>query len=139
MPFREKSAWISLIAYGVVFGGYFVTVARVWDERWAQGESLGLMAGAVVALIILAIALNVVLALFNPREASARADEREVMIELKAERLSSFTLSAGVVCLIGTLLLGWNPFLVANLLLGAMVIAEVVKAIAQIVYFRRGA
>ena len=63
----------------------------------------------------MAILLNVVLALFSPREASARADEREVMIELKAERISSFTLSAGAVCLIGTLLLGWNPFLVANL------------------------
>src|SRR5262249_20911626 len=138
MPFKEKSAWISLVTYAVVFGGYFLTVARVWDDDWAQGQSLGLMIGAVVALVILAIIFNVALALFNPREANARADEREVMISLKAERLASYTLSAGVVCLIGALLIGWNPFLVANLLLGAMVIAELVKAISQIVFFRRG-
>jgi hypothetical protein len=41
--------------------------------------------------------------------------------------------------LIGALLLGWNGYLVANLLLAAMVIAELVKAGAQIAYFRAGA
>lgn len=139
MSFREKSAWISLVTYAVVFGGYFFTLWRAWDERWGQGLSIGLMVGAVVSLIIVAVALNVVLALFNLKEANARADERETLIDLKAERIASYTLSAGVICLIGALVVGLNPFLVANLLLGAMVIAEVVKAVSQIVFFRRGA
>jgi hypothetical protein len=139
MAFREKTAWVSLATYAIVFGGYFVTVWQAWDESWDRGQSLGLMIGAIIALVILAIIFNTALALFFPREADARADEREVMIDLKAERIASHTLSALLVCVTGTLIIGWNPYLVANLLMGAMVIAEVVKDIAQIVYFRRGA
>jgi hypothetical protein len=97
------------------------------------------MVGAVVALIIVAIVLNTAIALFTPKEATAPADERETMIDLKAERIASYTLSIGVLCLIGALLMGWNAYLVANLLLASMVISELVKAVAQIAYFRRGA
>jgi hypothetical protein len=139
MSFREKSAWVSLITYGLVFGGYFLTLSRAWDESYAQGLSIGLMVGAVVALIIVAIVLNTAIALFTPKEATAPADERETMIDLKAERIASYTLSIGVLCLIGALLMGWNAYLVANLLLASMVISELVKAVAQIAYFRRGA
>ena len=139
MSFREKSAWVALITYALVFGAYFFALWRGWDERWAQGLSIGLMIGAVTTLIIVAVVLNTAIALFNRREANARADEREALIDLKAERIGSHTLSAGVICMIGALLIGWNAFLVANLLLAAMVIAELVKAIAQIVSFRLGA
>lgn len=139
MSFREKSAWASLLIYGVVFGGYFFTLWRAWDDSYGQGLSIGLMIGAVVALILVAIVLNIVLALFHPKGANAPADERETLIDLKAERISSYVQSTGVVCLIGALLMGWNAFLVANLLLASLVIAELVKAIAQIAYFRRGA
>ena len=138
MSFREKSAWVSLITYALVFGSYFLTIWRVWDEHWDRGQSLGLMIGAIVALVILAVIFNTALALFFPREANARADEREVLIELKSERIASYTLTALLVCLIGTLMVGWNPFLVANLMMGAMVIAEVIKDIAQIAYYRVG-
>jgi len=136
MSFREKSAWVSLITYGVVFGGYFFTLWQAWDESYAQGLSIGLMVGAVVALIIVAIVLNTVIALFHPRTANAPADERETAIDLKAERIASYTLSIGVIFLIGALLIGWNAFLVANLLLASMVVSELVKALAQIAYFR---
>jgi len=138
MSFREKSAWIAFVAYGVVFGGYFFTLWRGWDERYAQGLSIGLMIGAVVMLVIIATSLTIVAALLTPKAANAPADERERLIELKAERIASYTLSVGLVCLIGALLMGWNGILVANLLLAAMVIAEIVKALAQIAYFRAG-
>lgn len=136
MSFREKSAWIALITYAVVFGGYFFTLWQAWDESYAQGLSIGLLIGAVVMLIIVAVVLNTVLALFSPKQANAPADERETMIDLKAERVASYTLSIGVLCLIGALLVGWNAFLVANLLLASMVISELVKALTQIAYFR---
>jgi hypothetical protein len=139
MSFREKSAWIALLTYGAVFGGYFVLLWQAWDESYGQGLSVGLMFAAVVALVVVAAALNIVVALFSPKEANAPADERETLIDLKAERISSYVQSTGVVCLIGALLLGWNAFLVANLLLASMVISELVKAAAQIAYFRAGA
>jgi hypothetical protein len=47
------------------------------------------MFAAVVALVVVAAALNIVVALFSPKEAHAPADERETLIDLKAERISS--------------------------------------------------
>lgn len=139
MAFREKLAWISLFAYGLVFGGYFLNLAQAWDTRWAQGLSIGLMAAAVVALVVLSAALSVSAALITPKQANAPADEREQLMKLKAERIASYTLSTGVVVLIGALLMGWSGLLVANLLLAAMVISELVKALALIIAYRRGA
>jgi hypothetical protein len=139
MSFREKSAWISLIAHGVVFGGYFLLLSSRWDEQSAQPHSIGLLAAAVVLFVVLAAALAIIVAILDPKEAAAPADEREQLISLKAERLASYTLSTGVVLLIGLLLLGWGSFLVANLLLAAMVAAELVKVSAQLLAFRRGA
>lgn len=138
MSYREKSAYISLATHAAVFGTYFFMLWRAWDDRIGQGLSIGLLAAAVIALIVIAATLAIVAALLSPKEANASSDERERMIDLKAERIASYTLSTGVVCLIGALLIGWNSFLVANLLLAAMVISELVKAIAQIVYFRAG-
>jgi predicted RND superfamily exporter protein len=139
MSFREKSAWIALVTYGLVFGVYFFLLSQAWDDRYGQGLSIGLLVAAVVGLVVIAAALTIVAAVLNPKEANAPADERETLIDLKAERIASYTLSTGVVLLIGALLLGWNGYLVANLLLAAMVIAELVKAGAQIAYFRAGA
>ncbi len=139
MSFREKSAWIALLTYSVVFGAYFLLLWQAWDETYARGLTIGLTIGAVVVLVIVAVALNVTLALLSPKEANAPADERETMIDLKAERISSYVQSVGVVCLIGTLLAGWDAILVAVLLQASLVISELVKAGAQIAYFRRGA
>lgn len=139
MSFREKSAWIALAAYGVVFGAYFLVLWRSWDDAYGQGLSIGLMVAAVLALIAITTTLTILAALTAPKDANAPADEREQLIDLKAERIASYTLSTGVVLLIGALLLGWNGFLVANLLLASMVMAELAKALAQIIAFRRGA
>ena len=139
MSFREKTAWIELITYGVVFGGYFFTLWQAWDELYARGLVIGLTVGAIVVLVIMAVTLTAVVALFTPKEANAPADERETLIDLKAERIASYALSTGVVCLIGGLLAGMNGILIAVLLQASLVIAELVKVIAQIAYFRLGA
>lgn len=140
MSFREKSAWISFLTYAAVFGPYFFFVWQAWslDEALGRGLVIPLLIGAVIALVVVAVVLNVTLALFSPKEATAPADERETMIDLKAERIASYVLSVGVVCLIGALLADVNATLVAVLLQAGLVIAELVKASAQIIYFRRG-
>ena len=138
MPFREKMAWITIAAHAVVFGSYFWVLARAWDEHLGFGTSLGLMIGAVIWLIILMVASTIVVALVSPKQANAPADERERLIGLKAQRIAAYVLCALVVCLIGALASGWNGLLAANLLLGAMVISELTKAGAQIVYYRAG-
>ncbi len=136
MPFREKIAWISGIAVLVVFGGYFWVLAQVWDFTGGGVASIGLLVAAIIALVVLMSGSSILVALLSPREANAPADEREQLIELRAERVASYVLSTCVVCLIGALLLNWSGYLVANLLLAAMVLAELTKAAAQIIAYR---
>lgn len=136
MAFKEKSAWISLAAHGLIYGAYFAALAQAWDTPGREPFGAPMLFGAIVAFVVLMIALTSVAAIMAPKDATAPADEREQLIALKAERVGAYTLATAVVLLIGALLLDWNSFLVANLLLAAMVIAELAKAGAQIVYFR---
>lgn len=138
MPFREKIAWITAGSLLIVFGGYFWTLAQSWDATRGF-VSIPLMIGAVVLLTIFMAGYSIAAAIGSPREANAPADEREKLIDLKAERIASYVVSICVLCLIGALLIGWNGLLVANLLLASMVISELTKAVAQIVSYRTGA
>jgi hypothetical protein len=139
MSFREKSAWVSLIIHIVIFGGYFWSLADAWDHPGRGPLGVGLLIGAVILLILNSIAINSAIALASPKEATAPADERERLISLHAERIASYVLAGNVVLLIGALLADWDGFLVANLLLAALVVSEITKAAAQIAYFRTGA
>jgi hypothetical protein len=136
MSFREKSAWIAFLAYGGVFGAYFVVLWQAWDPAYGQGLSIGLLVSAMFAFVIIVTALTIVAALINPKAANAPADERERLIDLKSERAASYTLSTGVLLTMAGLLLGFNGFLIANVLLAGLVAAELVKAGWQIVSFR---
>lgn len=136
MSFREKSAWIALLAYGGVFGAYFAALWQVWDPALAQPISIGLLVTAMVGFVVIVTALTIVAALLNPKDANAPADEREKLIDLKAERAASYTLSTGVLLSMAGLLMGFNGFLIANELLASLVASELVKAGWQIVSFR---
>lgn len=138
MSFREKSAWIALLAYGGAFGAYFVALWRAWDPAYAQPLSIGLLVAAMVGFVIIVVALTIIAALMNPKAANAPADERERLIDLKAERAASYTLSAGVLLSMTGLLMGFDGFLIANVLLASLVAAELVKAGWQIASFRMG-
>lgn len=136
MPFREKSAWLSIAAHVLVYGGYFLSLARIWDEPARSEVGVAMLGGAVTTLIAIWVALAIAQSALSSKDAEKPADERERLIDLKADRISSFALSIAIICLIFALIGGWNSFLVANLLLAALVVSELVKASAQIFYFR---
>ena len=139
MSFREKIAWASLIAHVVVFGAYFLAFAPDWSARAASDDhGLGQMLGALVLLVLLSIALAIAAAVSAPKDVMTRYDEREKFIRLRAANIAAAVVTAGVICVIGVLLMGWNAVLCANLLLAVLVVGEIVKAAAQIFQFRRG-
>jgi uncharacterized membrane protein YidH (DUF202 family) len=139
MSFREKSAWIALLAYAVVSGAYVLTLWRGGDASFGRSYTLGPVMFALVMMAIISGALTTIIALLNPKEANEPADERERLIDLKSERIASYTLSVCVVCLIGALVIGWDGVLVANLLLAALAVSGLAKTVAQIAHFRAGA
>ena len=156
MPYREKTAWISLLSTLVVWGAYFLKVsADVLAGRTGGDLHLGAFIGSVVLLIAVQVVLQVAIALRAPREAAEPADERERLFELKAAKVG-YVLLGSLVMIIALCapLLGlvapalWREasspavalgLLFGNALLLAAVIAEVASSAVQIVHYRRDA
>jgi hypothetical protein len=137
MSFREKSAWISLLAYLAIYGFYFANVGMAL----ARGEGdhfLGLLGKSVVLFVLVTVVLTIIAAVGAPKEAQAPQDEREKLIRLKANGASGYVLATGVVITIGALFFDAKNFLVINMLFFALVAFEVFKIAAQIVLTRRG-
>ncbi len=139
MPFREKSAWISLVTTLAVYAYYFW---RVMDAR-AQGQAecaelFGLLVGCIVILIVWQVILHIIAAIWSPRDALARQDEREKLITLKATHIAFYVVVTGVLIAACGLMIGADGFIMANLLLFALVVGEIAKYASQIVYFRKG-
>jgi hypothetical protein len=136
MPFREKSAWISLLSISVIYGVYFWSVVHAGPHA---GFHFGSLLATVIALIVVQIVMHVVVAIAAPKEAKAPRDERETLIELKATRIAYSGLATAVACacLFGAL----DPPMVfnTNALLFILVTAELMRTSCQIILFRRGA
>jgi hypothetical protein len=142
MPFREKTAWISLVTMLAVFGAFYGAVGAGAIVGVATVHFLIL---SVLAVIVLQVAATVVAAgLSRDDDPRSPRDERERLIELKATRIAFYvmiiTVFAAMFVLIHTPLMGFHvgaPQL-ALWVTGGVILGDVVKNAAQIIYFRRG-
>ncbi len=147
MSYQEKSIIGSLIAMLVVYGYYFAAVLRDAGRPEFAGTGLGRLILAVIAIIVIQIVYQIVLALDSKPEPK---DERDILIESKAYRNGYFALATGAFLVIGAVIAAGlasgpaptriivTPFLVVNLVLLFMVLAEVVKLVTQLLYYRKG-
>ena len=136
MPFREKSAWISLLSISLIYGVYFWSVVHAGPHA---GFHFGSLLATVIALIVVQIVLHIVVAIAAPKEAKAPRDERDKLIELRATRIAYSGLATAIVCacFFGAL----DPPIVfnTNALLFILVTAELMRMSCQIIQYRRGA
>ncbi len=132
MTFRERTAWIALLSTAVIYGAYFrAAPAGILD--------FARLSATIVALVVVQVVLIIVMAIFSPKDAQAPRDERDQLIDLRANRIAYYVLASGVVlaCLAGAIAL---PFaLTPNTLLFVLVIAELLRLGAQIVQYRLSA
>lgn len=137
MPFREKSAWISLLSMTGIYGIYFWSVIHAGPQ--AGGFRFGGLLGTIIAVVVVQAVLTIAAAIHTPNDAKAPRDEREKQIELKATRVAYAGLATGIAlaCFFGAL----NPPIVFNLnsLLLVLVTAEALRSGCQITQYRRGA
>ncbi len=137
MPFREKSAWISLLSTSGIYGFYFWSVVHAGRAR--GGFEFGGLLETIVALVVVQTALTVVAAILAPRDAQAPRDEREKLIDLRATRVAYAGLATGVAvaCFFGA----FDPPIVfgTNSLLLLLVTAEILRSTCQILQYRCGA
>ncbi len=140
MSFEEKSTWASLLIILLVFVGYF---SQVFDglvtATLDKAEITGLFIGAVVSVIVLEIALHVVIAIINVKDADQHMDERDRLFSIRAGNISGWVLGFGVLMIASqTFIYELSPLWIANLLLFAVFISQVVSYALQLFYYRRG-
>lgn len=148
MPLREKGAWASLIATAIVFVPYFRYVFTLFAAGDLQPvRVLAAFVGATVYLTVLMIAVGIAIALLSRREPH---DERDVAIEAKSYRIAYTVLSTtAMVAIVAIIFLGIVPVpklrnevlapqFLSQVLLLCFVVAEAVRAVTQIVCYRRG-
>lgn len=138
MPFREKTAWVSLITTTAIWGGYFWKLWPDLRDGSLEGEAVGLFIGAVVLLTIVQIILAIVLAIVSGKDVDAPMDEREQLIDLKGMRAGFYILNIALVAVSALWLVGASPLVMANGILAAMVLGELLRAGWVVAGYRRG-
>jgi hypothetical protein len=141
MTFQEKSTLTMTGILVAVFGLYFVLVlgpvaGAPTPAREIAYTALMILASVVVA--ILAAVSHIVLAIVYRSQADAY-DERDRLIDLRTTQVAAYILAAGVFAGIGLAVVQADRFWIAQALIGALVIAEVVDGVMKLMLYRRGA
>ena len=136
LSYREKTLYASLVAELLVYGPYFFL---------HQQNSVNKVAGMIIAIIVLQVILQSVIAAFTRNRIT---DERDRLIELRGYRAGYLMLASLMVIGLGML---WFHATVGHLhfdsrkiglhflsvFFGMLVIADITKTATQIVAYRR--
>jgi hypothetical protein len=139
MPYREKTAWLSLIAMAVTFVPYFTLVAAGFppEEALPNLRQLGLFAVISVVRMLILSAGHLVLRRGSPQEARTPPDERDRAIMHRSLSYAYYILIAGMIlvgCVMPFIASGWS---IVNAALFMIVAAEVVQYGVVVWSYRR--
>lgn len=134
--FEEKSAWITLIGLVVVSGLYFAAALRLLHAGVTEVVAfVPLFTLAVVVLVAILAASHVIVAILSRPDGR---DERDRLIAWRAEHGASWVLGLGALAAAFGLATPVGPAWIANGLLLALFLSEVVSYSLRIFYYRRG-
>ncbi len=139
MSFREKSAWISFLSILGVFIPFFWNSYRQFSGQVDGPTALSVAVWLLVAFVVLEIVLHAAVALQAPSDARSPRDERERLIEMRATRIAFQVLVVGALAGVATVHLTRSAWAIQQVVLLAIVLAELVKFGGQIVLYRRDA
>jgi hypothetical protein len=151
MSFREKNAWIAVVTTLIVWGYYFFAVWQAVGSRDLDGQRiLNLFYVCMGLTAVLLIGINLIAARVARQNFGADLDEREVTIERRSRRAGVWLLEWMVlgIALAALLWNGWvadafpaeplgsGALIIANALLFALVVSNMLTEIVAIVHFR---
>jgi hypothetical protein len=141
MPYREKTAWLMLIAMVLTFGPYFALVAAgpLAAENVPDVRRLGVFAGVVVAQMLILGAGHLYLRRGSPQEARMPPDERDRAIIRRSISSAYYVLIAGMVLVGCVMPFNSGGWAIINAALLMIVAAEIVHYGVVVVSYRRQA
>ncbi|MCB1245808.1 MAG: hypothetical protein KDB69_00915 [Acidimicrobiia bacterium] len=138
MPFDEKISWATLGTIVVVYGVYFTMVlGAVRDTPLDDIAYQGLMILAVIGSVVMVAALGAYAAFSNASE-SDLSDERDKAITRRGGYVGGITLGALVLVPLGLAMLDVDQFWIAQTILGALVVSQLVEESTKLYFYRRG-
>jgi hypothetical protein len=138
VPFREKTAWLSLIAMVVTFGPYFALVGMfTHGDALPNLRFLGVFAVAAIAQMIILGAGRFFLSCSAPEDARVPPDERDLAIMRRSISSAYYVLIGGMIvvgCVMPFNSGGWS---IINAALLMIVVAELVHYGVAVASYRR--
>jgi cytochrome b561 len=134
LTFQEKSLWICLIATVTTYVLYYLNVLPPVEGNMQMSHIVQFFSyiGVLVAFIVIGQIIITVKYKDEP------ADERQQLIELKADRTSAYILHIGIfIAIIVALKVPGNYWFIHTINFAA-VLTEVINQIQQLRAFRRG-
>jgi hypothetical protein len=141
MPYREKTAWLSLLAMAITFGPYFTMTAMHFlpSEPMPSLRQLGLFAvTAIVEMLILGIG-HLYLRRRSTQEARMPLDERDQAIMRRSVSSAYYVLIVGMILVGCVMPFNSNGWSIINATLFMIVAAEVVHYGVVVFSYRRQA
>jgi hypothetical protein len=138
VPYREKTAWLALIAMALTFGPYFAIVATspLRNEGVPNLRQLGLFAVAASVQMLILGAGHLYLKRAAPHDAGTPPDERDRAIMRRSISFAYYVLIAGMIvvgCIMPFSFSGWA---IINAALLMLVAAEAVHYGVVVVSYR---
>jgi purine-cytosine permease-like protein len=139
MSFREKTAWVTLLAILAVSLMYWFHIRTPFEPHHTL-TFVHAMGASVIAYLLIEVTAWLLLRWRYPRDAREPKDERERLIDLKAIRIAYYVLAVGALAgIFVTLHVAHTGQLdVGMVVFMAFLLSQIVKHAARIVYYRRG-
>lgn len=139
MSYREKTAWLYLIAIVITFGPYFTLAALQTPPEQSMPDlrRLGLFAITTVAQMLIIGVGQLYFRLGSPQEARFPPDERDQAISSRSITWAYYVLISGMIlvgCVMPFTSGGWN---LINTALLMIVLAEIVHYGITVFHYRR--
>lgn len=133
MAVREIAAWVMVALFGVV--GAFCLASILNVGLAAPPQKFAILAAVVTVMGV--VVLEVVLAIFFPRQAGAPPDERERLVVARAGHWAGLAFLFGVLPALGHYVVHGNGNIMFHVIVLSVFASGVVEYGAQIILFRR--
>lgn len=138
MSFQEKITWAGLGTALVVYAFYFVKVlSEAADTPVADVDYQWFLVGTIVVSVVIMIVASIVVAISDPKQVD-NEDERDKSIARRAGHIAGIALGVGVLAPLAMAMFEFETFWIAQAILAALVLSQIVEGGAKIVFYRRG-
>lgn len=138
MNFREKSAWLNVIAMLAAYSIYFGLILSGHPAGREVFPMLWLFGSIAVAHAVTVIVGTIILSARAPKSERVRADERDRAIRRRGATMAYYVLLVGMMAVGVYLPFVESGVLLANTGLFAIVVAELVNSFVVLMSYRRG-